>query len=142
MSEFISNLALETALNCVFHSKPEYSSLTELREKFNTASKKGFEPSGGWQIAEQFEDFEYCSGCVVSLIESMKEQIEKGLKVVTDESKKELESNPVHHLNYVDVIGKGCEGWLNLFVGDYCICLVQDVDSANKIRSEVDKRRV
>ena len=35
---------------------------------------------------------------------------------------------------YVNVIGKGCEGWLNLFFGEFCIALINDVDLANSIR--------
>ncbi len=35
---------------------------------------------------------------------------------------------------YVNVVGKGCEGWLNLFIGGYCITLVNDIEIADMIR--------
>lgn len=39
--------------------------------------------------------------------------------------------------SYIDVVTKGCEGWLNLFFDDYCITLVNNVVLANKIRAEI-----
>ena len=36
--------------------------------------------------------------------------------------------------SYVDITTKGCEGWLNLFWGDYCVALVNNVDIANQMR--------
>ena len=40
---------------------------------------------------------------------------------------------------YIDVIGKGCEGWLNLFFGPYIIALVDNVFIAQKIREAILK---
>lgn len=42
--------------------------------------------------------------------------------------------------NYVDVVGKGCEGWLNLFFGDHCIALVNNLCLADEIRKAVKPR--
>jgi hypothetical protein len=42
--------------------------------------------------------------------------------------------------NYVDVVGKGCDGWLNLFFEDHCIALVDNVEIANKIRKTTRNR--
>jgi len=36
--------------------------------------------------------------------------------------------------SYVNIVGKGCEGWLNLFFGEYCIALVRNVELADEIR--------
>ena len=43
--------------------------------------------------------------------------------------------------NYVNVINKGCEGWLNLFFGDNCIALVRDIDTADEIRKVTRNRQ-
>jgi len=42
--------------------------------------------------------------------------------------------------NYVDIATKGCEGWLNLFFGEHCVSMINDVDLANQIRSVTAKR--
>ncbi len=42
--------------------------------------------------------------------------------------------------NYVNVVGKGCEGWLNLFFGDDCIALVNDTKLADRIRATIPER--
>lgn len=42
--------------------------------------------------------------------------------------------------NYVDVVGAGCKGWLNLFFGENVIALVKDVELADRIRKEILKR--
>ena len=42
--------------------------------------------------------------------------------------------------NYVNVTGKGCEGWLNLFFKDYIMTLVRDVDVADDIREHIPER--
>ena len=43
-------------------------------------------------------------------------------------------------LNYVDVVTKGFEGSINLFYGDYCLCLVKDLKTAAQLRKEVKLR--
>ena len=42
--------------------------------------------------------------------------------------------------NYVDVVGKGCEGWLNLFFGDHFIGMVTNLELADEIRKVTPKR--
>ena len=42
--------------------------------------------------------------------------------------------------NYVNIVGEGCEGWLNLFFGDYCLALIDDVELANEIRQKCKER--
>jgi len=42
--------------------------------------------------------------------------------------------------NYVDITVKGCEGWLNLFYGEFIIALIRDVDVANEIRGDIPER--
>jgi hypothetical protein len=42
--------------------------------------------------------------------------------------------------NYVDIVGKGCEGWINLFFGDVIITLIRDVDLANEIKIFTKRR--
>ena len=37
--------------------------------------------------------------------------------------------------SYVNIVTPGAEGWLNLFFGEYCICMVDNVYIANQIRS-------
>ena len=39
--------------------------------------------------------------------------------------------------SYVDVIGEGCEGWLNLFFGQQCVALIDNVFLANEIREAI-----
>ena len=48
----------------------------------------------------------------------------------------------INEFNYVDIVGKGCKGWLNLFFGDECIAMISDIDLANKIRLQAANRRV
>ncbi len=43
-------------------------------------------------------------------------------------------------LNYVNIVTKGCEGWLNLFVDDHVIAMVDNVYLADKIRAEIPER--
>lgn len=40
---------------------------------------------------------------------------------------------------YVDVVGEGCEGWINLFYGGRCAALVRDVELAESIKSTTPK---
>jgi len=42
--------------------------------------------------------------------------------------------------NYVDVVGEGCEGWINLFFNDECIALIRDTDLALKIKMSAQSR--
>jgi hypothetical protein len=42
--------------------------------------------------------------------------------------------------NYTNIVGKGCEGWLNLFFKDYIIQLIRDVDVAEDIRGHIPER--
>jgi len=42
---------------------------------------------------------------------------------------------------YVDVIGKGCEGWLNLFFGPYIVALVNNVFIAQKMREVIQMKK-
>ena len=42
--------------------------------------------------------------------------------------------------NYVDVVGDGCEGWLNLFHGTDIVCLVRTVAIADEIRKTTPKQ--
>ena len=42
--------------------------------------------------------------------------------------------------NYVNIVGPGCEGWLNLFFGDEVIAMIDDVAMADKIRKIVKER--
>jgi len=41
---------------------------------------------------------------------------------------------------YVNIIGKGCEGWINLFFGEYCIAMINDVELANAIKLEIKEK--
>ena len=43
--------------------------------------------------------------------------------------------------NYVNVVGRGCEGWLNLFFGDEIIALVNNVALADEIRKTISERK-
>ena len=40
----------------------------------------------------------------------------------------------------MNVVGKGCEGWLNLFFGEYCVALVNNVEIANQIREQIKEK--
>jgi hypothetical protein len=42
--------------------------------------------------------------------------------------------------NYVDVVGDGCKGWLNLFHNDDIVCLVRVGVIANEIRNTTPRR--
>jgi hypothetical protein len=39
--------------------------------------------------------------------------------------------------SYRNVVGKGCEGWLNLFFNDNCVALVNNVFIADEMRKEL-----
>ena len=39
---------------------------------------------------------------------------------------------------YVNIVTKGCESWLNLFIGEYVLCMVDNVHLANLVRAEID----
>ena len=43
--------------------------------------------------------------------------------------------------NYVDVIGEGFEGCVNLFHGDEILALVTDLQLANRIRATTPSRK-
>lgn len=43
--------------------------------------------------------------------------------------------------NYVNIIGKGCEGWLNLFHDDDIVCMVSCVSIADSIRKTTPERK-
>jgi len=43
----------------------------------------------------------------------------------------------IEKFTYVNLVGKGCEGWLNLFIGEYVLCLVNNIELADKIRSSI-----
>jgi len=42
--------------------------------------------------------------------------------------------------NYVDIKTQGCEGWLNLFFGEYCINCVNDIKIADEMRKVIPMR--
>lgn len=42
---------------------------------------------------------------------------------------------------YVNIVGKGCEGWLNLFFGEYCAALIRDTDVADMLRKELEEKQ-
>ena len=42
--------------------------------------------------------------------------------------------------SYVDIVTKGCEGWLNLFFGDYAVACIYDVWLADKMREVLPKK--
>ena len=42
--------------------------------------------------------------------------------------------------NYVNVIGDGCDGWLNLFHNDDILCLVRVIAIADEIRATTPER--
>lgn len=39
---------------------------------------------------------------------------------------------------YVDITSKGCEGWINLFFGDQCICMISDPELATAIKKSIN----
>jgi hypothetical protein len=39
---------------------------------------------------------------------------------------------------YVDVVGKGCDGWINLFFGDECIALINDPVQAAEMKKVIE----
>ena len=41
---------------------------------------------------------------------------------------------------YVEVVGKGCEGWINLFFGEHIVALIRNVWLADQIKSVTAKR--
>lgn len=47
----------------------------------------------------------------------------------------ETKWNTAGAFSYVDISCGGCEGWLNLFWGDHCIALVNNVALANQMRA-------
>jgi len=42
--------------------------------------------------------------------------------------------------NYVNITGKECKGWLNLFFGEYCVGMVNDIELADMIRREIPEK--
>lgn len=42
--------------------------------------------------------------------------------------------------NYVNIVGKECKGWLNLFFDDECIAMVNDIELADRIRKEIPEK--
>lgn len=42
---------------------------------------------------------------------------------------------------YVNIVGKGCEGWLNLFFGEHCVAMIHNVELADNIRKEISTLR-
>ena len=42
---------------------------------------------------------------------------------------------------YVNITTKGCAGWLNLFFGEYVVCMVDDEWLANKIREKIKEKQ-
>jgi len=43
-------------------------------------------------------------------------------------------------LNYVNITAKDCDGWLNLFVGEHCLCLVNNAYLADHIRAQIPEK--
>ncbi len=43
--------------------------------------------------------------------------------------------------NYVNIVGKECLGWLNLFFDDECVAMVNDVELADRIRKEIPEKQ-
>ena len=39
---------------------------------------------------------------------------------------------------YVNIVTKGCKGWLNLFIGEHVLCMVDNVHLAALVRAEID----
>jgi hypothetical protein len=44
--------------------------------------------------------------------------------------------------SYVDITTKGCNGWLNLFFGEHCVAMVQNVWIANEMRKVIPKKKL
>ena len=44
---------------------------------------------------------------------------------------------PMVMFGYVDITTKGCEGWLNLFFGQQCVALVDNIHIANEMRRSI-----
>ena len=44
------------------------------------------------------------------------------------------------NFSYVDIVGDKCNGWLNLFFGEHCIALVNNVKIANEMRRVIPKK--
>ena len=42
--------------------------------------------------------------------------------------------------NYVNVTSPGCKGWINLFHGNDILCLVDNVELADRIKKNVPER--
>ena len=40
---------------------------------------------------------------------------------------------------YTDIKTEGCEGWINLFFGGWCVALIKDVDLAANIKAKTPK---
>lgn len=38
---------------------------------------------------------------------------------------------------YVNVVGEGCEGWINLFFGGWCVALIKEVELAEQIKAAI-----
>ena len=53
----------------------------------------------------------------------------------------EIKSKP-EEFNYVDITTKDCDGWLNLFIGDHVLTLVNNKYIANLIRAVAVKRKI
>ena len=43
--------------------------------------------------------------------------------------------------NYVECVGECCEGWINLFYGDEILCLINNVELANRIKETTIARK-
>jgi hypothetical protein len=67
------------------------------------------------------------------------EQVVKDLEECGAEFVDQQEEQPCR-FSYVNITTKGCEGWLNLFFGEYCIALVRDIYIADQIRRFCDQR--
>lgn len=45
-----------------------------------------------------------------------------------------------NHFSYVNIVGKGCEGWLNLFFADEIIAMVSNKAIAKEIRKDIPEK--
>ena len=45
--------------------------------------------------------------------------------------------------SYVNIVSssKECDGWLNLFFGEYCLALVRDVEFAEMLRKSIPEKK-
>ena len=43
--------------------------------------------------------------------------------------------------SYVECVGEGCDGWINLFHGDNILCLITDVALASRIKETAFARK-